>query len=337
MKSVVTGGTGFIGSHLVKGLLERNREVTVVSDSFRLGNENLDSLGIKPADVIMHSADLTEYGQALEAIKGADSVFHMAARVGSLEYLHGSEMAELVALQSNLSIDANVFRACLETKVKKLVYASSCAVYPMSRQRRPGAVLAENDLRLDGGPGTIEPDGGYGWSKLMGEIQLGWMKNIDIGIARIFNIYGQNEPVTEGKAHLIADLIRKEVINPRSALEIRGDGKQTLDYLYVSDCAEALIRLEEKASNPPAIANIGSGTAVSVGTIAEKVVELSGKDIEIVYDATRTAGPISRTADITKTKALLDWQPKVSLNEGLKSTYLWVHKKLRNTETNTQA
>ncbi len=328
MKTVVTGGTGFIGSHLVKRLLERNREVIVASDLFRLGTENLLSLGIKPSDVELCGADLADYQQALEAVEGADSVFHLAARVGSLEYLHGSEMSELVALQTNLLIDANVFRACLDKKVKKLVYASSCAVYPMNLQHRHGAVFSENDLRLDGESGTIDPDGGYGWSKLIGEIQLEWMKNIDIGIARIFNIYGENEPVEAGKAHLIGDLTRKVILNPRSELKIRGDGNQTLDFLHVSDCVDALLRLEEKASNPPTIANIGSGNAVSIGTIAEKVAQLSGNSIEIVYDASKTTGPISRAANITRAKALLDWQPRVSLDEGLRLTYLWVKGRL---------
>ncbi len=274
-------------------------------------------------------ASITEYQQALKAAEGADSVFHLAARVGSLEYLHSSEVAELVALQTNLLVDANIFRACLEHKVKKLVYASSCAVYPMKLQYRPGAVLSENDLRLDSGHGTIDPDGGYGWSKFMGEIQLGWMQNIDIGIARIFNIYGENEPVGEGKAHLVGDLIRKVILNPQSALRIRGNGNQTLDFLYVSDCADALIRLEEKASNPPAITNIGSGNAVSIRTIAEKVAELPVNDIEIIYDADKTAGPTSRSADMTKTRTLLDWQPKISLDEGIRHTYSWIQRKLQ--------
>jgi GDP-D-mannose 3',5'-epimerase len=121
-------------------------------------------------------------------------VFHLAAMVGSLKYLHGTEMAELTTLQRNLAIDANVFRVCLEDGVQKLVYASSCAVYPMDRQYAQGAVFVEEDLT------SINPDGGYGWSKLLGEIQLGWMKGIDIGIARIYSAYGENEPIEEGKA-----------------------------------------------------------------------------------------------------------------------------------------
>lgn len=343
MKTVVTGGTGFIGSHLVKGLLEQNKEVVVASDLFQLGSENLTDLGLRTSDIELRQVDLTDYRQALEAIDNVETVFHLAARVGSLEYLHGSEMAELVALQSNLSIDANVFRACLEKGVKKLIYASSCAVYPMDKQYSSGAIFAEDDLQLfqnqpstsDIGHRTINPDGGYGWSKLMGEIQLGWMKNIDIGIARIFNIYGENEPIEEGKAHLVADLIRKVVLNPQGALKIRGDGNQTLDFLYVSDCADALLQLEERASDPPVIVNIGSGNAVSIGTIAEKIVGLSGKDIKIVYDSTKTVGPLSRSADTNRVTTLLKWQPKVSLDEGLKHTYLWLQRRLGQTKPNT--
>lgn len=327
MKTVVTGGTGFIGSHLVKSLLEQNREVVVASDSSRLDSENLSSLGVKPSDVELRRTDLGEYQQALKAIEGADSVFHLAARVGSLEYLHSSQLAELAALQTNLLIDTNVFRACLEKKVKRLVYTSSCAVYPMNLQYRPGAVFSENDLSLDTGQGTIDPDGGYGWAKLLGEIQLGWMKDIGIGIARIFNVYGENEPFGE-KAHVIADLICKAILYPQEEFIVRGSGQQSRDFLYVSDCVDALLELEKRASSPPVITNIGSGEPVSIRAIAEKAVELSGKDIEIVYDPTKPVGPLSRTADISKARALLNWQPTVSLDEGLRRTYLWLQGKL---------
>jgi nucleoside-diphosphate-sugar epimerase len=420
MKTVVTGGTGFIGSHLVKNLLKQGREIIMVSDLAHLGIENLTDLGLRTSDFGLRRADLSDYHQALKALEGADSVFHLAARVGSLEYLHGSELAELRALQTNLAIDANVFRACLENRVKKLVYASSCAVYPMDKQYSPGAVFSEDELdlkclactqgaqqtimtsdfgpRTSGlGPRTINPDGGYGWSKLLGELQLSWMREgkgtldlglrtsdlghrtsdsghrtIKIGIARIFNIYGENEPLGE-KAHVIADLIRKAILYPKEEFIVRGDGKQSRDFLYVSDCVDALLRLEQKISNlnesqsnlyksplsrprtsdigprtsdlghrtsdvghgtsdiglRTLTVNIGSGEAVSIGTIAQKVVELSGKNMEIKYDTSKPVGPTSRTADITKAKTLLNWHPKISLNEGLKRTYTWVEKRLR--------
>jgi len=261
MKTVVTGGTGFIGSHLVESLLEQNREVVVASDSSRLDSENLSSLGVKPSDVELRRTDLGEYQQALKAVEGADSVFHLAARVGSLEYLHGSDLAELATLQVNLAIDGNVFKACLETGVTKIVYTSSCAVYPMDKQFSAGAIFSESCLELktldflrpgmpDSGHRTINPDGGYGWAKLLGEIQLGWMKDIDIGIARIFNVYGENEPFGE-KAHVVADLICKAILYPQEEFIVRGSGQQSRDFLYVSDCVDALLELEKRASSPP--------------------------------------------------------------------------------------
>jgi len=341
MKTVVTGGTGFIGSNLVKRLIEEGREVTVASSFSQGDDDNLLNLGIR---VECQKVDLRDYSQALETVDGAQTVFHLAARIGNLEYLHGTNMAELAALQMNLLIDANVFRACLERKVKKIVYASSVAVYPMDKQYSPGVVFSESDLDLKALTSctqptqqttvtanyrlpTVNPDGGYGWAKLIGELQLNWMEGIDIGIARIFNIYGENEPLGE-RAHAVGDLIRKAILYPNEEFIVWGSGEQTRDFLYVSDCVDALLRLEKGASNPPITVNIGSGETVSIGTIAEKAVELSGKNIKIAYDSARSVGPISRTADIARARALLNWQPKVSLDDGLRRTYVWIQKRL---------
>jgi len=273
-------------------------------------------------------------------------VFHLAACVGSLEFLHGSQNSELNALQSNILIDTNVFKACLEKGVKKLIYASSCAVYPTNRQFTSGAIFSESDLQLkmldflrpqaaNWIQTEMDPDGGYGWSKLIGELQLSWMKGIDIGIARIFNIYGINEPLGD-KAHVVGDLIRKVIHHSGKEFIVRGDGKQSRDLLYVTDCVEALLKLENKASNLPTIVNIGSGRATQVGDLAKKVIEISKKELTIVYDETKPAGPISRTGDISEAKQLLRWQPRVSLNEGLKRTYEWVERKGKHSEHNKE-
>ena len=195
MKTVVTGGAGFIGSHLVKKLIDQGREVVIASDFSRADRRNLSDFDI-PTDWPV--VDLRDYNQTLEVIRGTRTVFHLAARIGGIDYLHGSSLSELEALQTNLVIDANVCRACQESGVKKIVYASSAAVYPIDVQESPNVIISEDSLHY------YKPDGGYGWAKLMGEIQLGWMQDIDIGIARIFNVYGENEPLGE-KAHVIAE------------------------------------------------------------------------------------------------------------------------------------
>lgn len=335
MKTVVTGGTGFIGSNLVKKLVDMGRDVVVASDFSSFGMENLSGLGIRESDIEIRDTDLCHYTRALKAVDGAKIVFHMAARVGSLEYLHLAENAELAALQENLTIDANVFRACIEKRVEKLIYASSCAVYDMSRQLKEGAVFKESEIQFSSSftperpIGTVNPDGGYGWSKLVGELQLNWIKSLDIGIARMYTIYGINEPVAEKKAHAAADIIRKVLqLSPPAVLKVYGDGKQSRDFLYVSDCVDALLALEKAADSPPVTVNVGSGLSTSIGTLAKTIVQMSGKDIRIEFDTTKPVGPISRTADISRTKAVLHWQPQVNLEEGLSRTYEWVREKI---------
>jgi len=320
MSTVVTGGAGFIGCHLVRKLLDQGRDVLVVDNFSRGSLENLKDVGAE--EVRWVKADLRDYSQALAAIKDAETVYHLAAVVGSVEYLHGSEQAELRALQDNLVIDANVFRACLQHKVRKIIYASSVSVYPIDLQQRLNVVLSEEDLRY------YNPEGGYGWAKLLGEIELSWMKNIDIGIARIFTAYGPCEPLDE-TAHAVPALIRKAIRYPREDFIVWGTGEQTRSFMYVSDCVEALIRLEEKASNPPIIVNVGSSEPTPIRVLAEKIIEISGKDIEVKYDPSKPVGPLSRTADITKARKILGWSPKVSLEEGLRKTYAWAEKRLQ--------
>jgi len=316
----VTGGAGFIGSHLARRLVDEGREVVVADDFSRGSVRNLLDSGVR---IECPKIDLRNYGRALGVVEGAGVVYHLAARVGSVEYLHGSELAELRTLQDNLVIDVNVFRACVEAGVEKIIYASSVSVYPIDMQQKPGVVLSEDDLSY------YNPEGGYGYAKLLGEIQLGWMRDMDIGIARIFTAYGPSEPLDE-TAHVVPALIRKAVMYPEEGFVVWGSGDQTRSFMYVSDCVEALIRLEEKASNPPIIVNVGSDEEVLIKVIAEKIVEMSGKGIEIRYDLTKPVGPVSRTANIRRAKALLGWQPRVSLDEGLKRTYLWAEKRLTN-------
>ena len=318
MKTVVTGGAGFIGSHLVKRLLDEGREVVIADDFSRGKPQNLLDLGVRRG---LRPVDLGDYQQALEILDGAESVFHLAARVGSVEFLHGSDVAELLALQTNLVIDANVLRACLTSGVKRLVYASSVSVYPIDIQRRYDVVFTEDDVRY------VNPEGGYGWAKLLGEIQVRWMPGLNAGIARIFNIYGENEHPDED-AHVVPALIRKAILHPQEEFRVWGDGNQTRDLLYVADAVEALLALEGKAACPPVVVNIGSGEALPVKALVEKIIEISGKTIEPVYDPSKPVGPLSRTADVSRAKALLGWEPRVSLDEGLKRTFRWVDERL---------
>jgi GDP-D-mannose 3', 5'-epimerase len=326
MKTVITGGAGFIGSNLVRRLLDNGREVAIADNFSRGSTRNLLDLGIRPQDVGDGSSfvniDLRNYEQAKKITENAETVFHLAARIGSINFLHGSYTNELEALQNNLIIDVNVLRACLENGVKKLVFASSISVYPIDLQETSyKIVMSESDFN------RYNPEGGYGWAKLLGEIELAWMEKIHIGIARIFNIYGENSHIAENP-HVVVDLMRKAIYYPKEKFNVWGDGKQSRDFLYVSDCTDALVKLEGKADFPPVIVNIASGVTTNIGTLARKIVDISGKHIKLEYDRTKPVGPLSRTADISNAKSELDWQPQVSLDEGLRRTYAWLERRL---------
>ena len=325
MKTIVTGGSGLIGSHLTKRLIELGRDVIVVDD-FSRGNElNFSDLGIKPE---IKKIDLRDLEKLKTEFKGVESVFHLAARVGSLDWLHGTKMRDLAWFQDNCAIDANVFRACIENSVGRIVYPSSAAVYPIHEQEHAGAVFSEDDLDLAHvRTQTIDPDGGYGWAKLVGEVQLSWAADINISVARLFNVYGENFALDQ-TAPVIPSLIRRLLENPKGPFVVWGDGEQTRDFLYVSDCVDALIKLEDIATSPMNIVNLGAGSNVSIGDIAKLIVEISGFDAEIQFDVEKPVGPISRQPDISKANALLGWYPEVDFETGLRRVYSWLQKRL---------
>jgi len=296
--------------------------------------ENLWNLGLKKRDFEFRKVDLADFSQTLKVLKDGKLVYHLAARIGGIKFLHGSKTAELSALSENLTIDSNVFRACTQLKIKKIIYTSSSAVYPLDKQISFRAIFSERNLEIEKVLKNskfkfkfyLNPDGGYGLSKFLGEIQLNLMKNIRVGIARIFNVYGVNEPLNE-RSHAISDLIKKAIFYPKKKFTIWGNGKQSRDYIYVTDCVEALIKMEKVISKiSPLTVNIGSGKALSINEIAKKIIKISGKRIKPIYDLKKPIGPLSRKANVRKMKKILKWRTKVGLEEGLKITYHWIQK-----------
>jgi len=322
MKVVVTGGAGFIGSHLVKKLIDEGRDVVVIDDLSRGSRLNLLDLGLElPDDVQIEVLDLRNDGKELYSIMdGARTVFHLAARIGSVDYLHGSNLAELMTFQDNVRIDANVFGACMKSHVAKIVYASSVSVYPMTKQGSEGAIFNERDMNYQ------NPDGGYGWAKMLGEYQLCLMDDTKISIARIFNIYGPCSALDE-TAQVIPALIRKAVRYPKEDFVVWGTGMQSRDFTYVSDCVDALMLLEKNANKPPFTVNVGSGVSTYTDDIAQQIKDISKKTMPMRFDRNKAMGTVSRTADAAKLLSL-GWRPKVALDEGLRLTYKWVEKRL---------
>jgi UDP-glucose 4-epimerase len=315
---LVTGGASFIGSHLVDKLVELGAEVTVV-DNFSSGRiENLQQ-SIDRINVVKLDLEYESFDEILKVFKGHEIVFHLAAVHGGRGYIH----THPADVSSIFAIDHRVFEASVRAGVDKVVYASSACVYPPRLQAKIGSdyLLREEDsdpFKLDK---PMSADLEYGWAKLMGEVQLiAFIKQYGLkGVyLRFVTAYGPRENET----HAIIALIYKafERMDP---YVIWGSGEQERDFTYVSDIVDGTIMAAEKIDDGTPI-NLGTGKRYKIRDVAEKIFEIMGwRPKRIVYDTSKPIGVLSRALDISRAKRLLGWEPKVSLEEGLRRTIEW--------------
>jgi GDP-D-mannose 3',5'-epimerase len=317
----VTGGAGFLGSHIAKRLMDNGREVSIIDDFSSGSIQNLIDLGIKQKCYV---GDLRNYHFAKESLRNAETVFHFAAEVGSVSYLHGSNTQELASLQSNLVIDANVFKACLENGVRTVIFASSVSVYPFDKQLGSRVRFREEDSER-----TVNPEGGYGWAKYVAEKQLSLMPNTSFGIARIFHAYGRNIYLKPDRSQVIASLIRKAVRYPDEDFTVWGDGRQRRCFVFIDDVLDALMLLDKHVRERGNLTvNVGSTEEVTVRDLARLIVSLSKKDIPLKFDDSKPKGALNRMPSLKRIKSVLGWSPTTLLSDGLAETYHWAEERL---------
>jgi GDP-D-mannose 3',5'-epimerase len=320
----VTGGAGFLGSHIARRLIQDGHEVSIIDDFSSGSMDNLRDLGADPA---CKKGDLKDYGFAKESLRGADEVFHFAAEVGSVAYLHGSQERELATFQANVVIDSNVFRACRELGVGKVIYASSVSVYPFDKQQGSHVKFKEEDAER-----RVNPEGGYGWSKVVAEKQLAMAEGTAWGVARIFHAYGRNIYLRPDRSQVIASLMSKAIRFPEEEFVVWGDGTQRRCFVYIDDALDALFRLRDHVAKKGNLTvNVGTTEEHSVKELAEMIVELSGKKIKMRFDRSKPTGALNRMPDLTKVKKILGWEPKTRFSDGLRSTYEWAQTRIPGT------
>ena len=313
---LVTGAGGFIGSHLAKKLLEEGNFVRVVDIKW-------DGFMEEPYYSEKLTLDLRLYENCLKATEGIDYVFNLAANMGGIGYITavGADV-----MYDNIMINANIAKACLENKVKRLFFSSSACVYPTYKQTTEEvSPLKEEDAI------PADPDNYYGWEKLYTEKMLEAFKKdygLEIRIVRYHNIYGPKGTYKGGREKSPAAICRKvaEASNP-GEIEIWGDGKQTRSYCYIDDCVRGTIMLMESDYDKPL--NIGSDRLVTIDELADIVIKVSGKKITKRYNLNAPQGVRGRNADLTLVKKVLGWEPQISLEEGLRRTYQWIEEMVR--------
>ena len=311
---LVAGGGGFIGHHLANRLRSAGNWVRVV---------DLHPPLFEPtrADEFLQ-LDLREYENCRRAADGVDDVYQLAADMGGIGYITANH-AELT--RNNLLINAHMLEAARNQGVQRYLYTSSACVYPSFKQSEVGLPpLREEDAI------PADPEKGYGWEKLFSE-QLATYYREEFGMhtlsVRFHNIYGPLGTYEGGREKAPAALCRKvATADDHTTIELWGDGAQTRSFCFITDCVEGLIRLVDSGHTNPI--NLGSEEIVTIEELARIIVGISGKQLEFTLNSSRPQGVRGRNSDNRRLRELLEWEPKVSLREGLVPTYRWIYDQL---------
>ena len=293
MKIIITGGAGFIGSHIAEKLSKKNK--VIILDNLTTGRiKNIDSFKNK---IIFKKVDLSKKLPSwIKIFKNVDKVFHLAA----LADIVPSIQQPNEYYDSNVTGTLNVLEACRKYKVKKIVYAASSSCYGITNQ------IPTNEKA------PISPQYPYALTKQLGEsLILHWSKiyKINTTSLRLFNVYGSRSRTSGTYGAMFGVFFAQKLAS--KPFTVVGDGSQKRDFTYVSDVVDAFIKASNsrKSGN---IFNVGSGNAVSINYIVKL---LKGKKIFIKK---RPGEPDITFADIKKIKKILNWKPKISIENGIK-------------------
>ncbi len=300
LKVVVTGGAGFIGSHIVEYWSDHDADVHVI-DNLRSGKyENISAV----RGVSFHNVSITDRDAVFEILEGAAYVHHLAALVSVPESVY----KPLECVEINVDGLINILDAAVKHKVKKIVHSSSAAVYG-DNPKSP----KDTDM-------MPMPKSPYGITKLDGEYYLqSYHENFGLGTVslRYFNVFGPRQDPGSQYAAAVPIFIKKAIVG--EAITIYGDGEQTRDFVYVKDVVNANALA---ATSPAAIGvfNVALGQSTTINKLAKVIIQETGSKSRIFYEKER-AGDIKHSqASIEKTRRVLNFKPEFTLITGLKDT-----------------
>lgn len=314
---LVTGSTGMIGSHLVEALIEEGANVRVITH-MRSG-ENLP----KSRKINILKADLTKFEDCKRAVKNIDYVFQLAAIVGGVAF----NVAHRGTLfTKNILIQTNVLEASRQEDVKRYLFTSSACVYPAVCK----IPISEDECVVgvfDRPPERTND--AYGWAKRMGELQAQYYKEeygMKIAIVRPFNVYGPRDNFDPETSHVIPGLIKKAV-ERQKPFRIWGTGEPSRDFVFVTDTVRGMMLALEKYPVADPV-NLASGRDIKIKDLAKMILKISGyKNPKIVFERSKPLGQLVRRGSTKKSKNILKFETKVSLEEGLKRTIDWYRNK----------
>ena len=305
MKVVVTGGAGFIGSHLVDGLLDKGAEVTVLDN---LSTGSLGNLDQVIGDIRFVEDDIRDLDAVKRAVAGADTVFHEAA-LGSIP-----RSIEDPATSNDVNVNGtlNVLVASRDAGVRRVVFASSSSVYGDT------PTLPKHEEM------PTVPTSPYGVTKLAGEMYFrafAGVYGLETVCLRYFNVFGPRQEPNSMYAAVIPKFVKKLLAGESPT--VFGDGEQSRDFTFVSNVVDANLLAMNSTTGIGEVFNIAAGAPVTLIALAEQMQLITETDIPLLYAGARSGDIRHSFGDITRARSVLGFEPRVRLEEGLRQTVPW--------------
>jgi len=306
---LVTGGAGFIGSNLVRRLVEEGAIVKILDNFFTGQKENLVDLNV---EVIQ--GDVENIDDVNKAVEGVEIVFHLAAR-----NIIVSTREPYKDFLTNVLGTFNILQACLEKKsqIEKIVYASSVSIYGNAKY----LPINEDDSKT-----ILNP---YAASKLAAESYCSAFfetYGLPVNIVRYSNVYGPYQRPSNPYCGVISKFISWALSG--EPILVYGDGEQTRDFTYIDDAVEATLKVATVM--PGLVFNIGTGIETSINKLAQLVIEITGSKSQILHIEKRDIDDVRRrVVNIEFARRILRWGPKVDLYQGLRNTIEWIKRESR--------
>jgi GDP-D-mannose 3',5'-epimerase len=319
---LITGAGGFIGGALV-------------SEFRRQGYKNIRAVDIKPFedwyqrfdDVENLSLDLNLKRNCERAAAGAAQIYNFAANMGGMGFIENNKALCMLSVLVN----THMLQAAKKFGVKRYFYASSACVYNAEKQRDPKNPGLKED---DAYPAMAED--GYGWEKLFSERMCRHFRE-DFGVhtrvARFHNVYGPYGTWDGGREKAPAAICRKVIaakVSGKHEIVIWGDGTRTRSFMYIDDCLKGVQMIMQSNILEPI--NLGSSEMVSINQLVDIVEDIAGIKLKRVYDLDAPKGVMGRNSDNALIREYLNWEPNISLRDGLEKTYAWIYDQYMATE-----
>jgi nucleoside-diphosphate-sugar epimerase len=305
MRYLVTGGAGFIGSHIVDELVRRGHRIVVLDNLSSGSEENLAGVRDK---IELHTGNIRDLAAVQAACRGADFVIHLAARTS----VPRSVEDPLDTNHTNIDGTLNVLVAARDEKVKRLVYAASSSAYGET------STLPKTEAMQ---PEPISP---YGVTKYVGELYaqvFGRVYGLENASLRYFNVFGPRQDPTSQYSGVLSRFMLAATQGQPSV--IYGDGEQSRDFTYVENIVDETLRACEASGASGKVFNAGTGQRITLNEVVKMLEKVTGKKTQAKYEPARSGDILHSQADISLAKKVLGYEPRVGFEEGLQRTWEW--------------